>query len=858
MFPMIPGVRTVSLDASRFPQSVGRGRIDELTGRFNRLSIQHDSVNSPINYVTWLLETHFSQVKVAQDAGSVTILFGAKTENRPLPQPPCDFAKAFSFLQRYNVVLELPMDALKSDQRLVFFHFLKAIAPFVVELKCYETATSSGLKLTEKMQFEKLELLNLEGCLLNDAELNSLLCPVIKELEISRNTVLSAAGLLQFAARHPTLTSVHFKKCSFITASTLRSALIETHANLLLILHSAQRYLQQDVEDVALHRLRELTGQHVLATITENATILTPDPQAVKLHIPPSVRVHAHVVTTLSLANSACTDEELIALLQSENSLQKLVLDNTQITGEAFERLEPRFFVQAASFAACHKLTDKGIAAIAKTFPGLQFASFNSCRQVTESTLARFVSHLNNLTSLDVRNCERVGASVQEVAYKSHPFRKHVVVDCSQRQSEHGVQLIAHFAARSPTLRLVSCQDVASEDFHRLLSKCASKTLVKLSIEQFTINDATLLEPVKLYLPTLKKLKLIGPIGSSGIIQLLGMQSLTALSITSDETAVRANKEMPLIDNCLSLCCEQLEKLEKLSLHGFSDITNKGLQKLLDHSNRLRISIKNCPNITAATFPLFVHFKEEATPYQITIRKACQGDIYQVVETLDRQYDTLNTIIKESPTCNPEALEAYKTRISQLEKEKAIILHDIDCLKPKHTASSEKHHKAVVEFSAQYPHPPLLAELTTAEVARYQEASAGVQALSEIAALDSELLLSKRGKLDQLIHEIESLTLEYQQGQLAIQKAKQRISEIEEEKRTLDTKSMACIITAEHPDKIKPLIALLEASGRLHNPCIAKLLEQLKLIPGRQKRISCTLLFTPDEIEELSRLKLSL
>lgn len=372
---------------------------------------------------------------------------------------------------------------------------------------------------------------------------------------------------------------------------------------------------------------------------------------------------------------------------------------------------------------------------------------------------------------------------------------------------------------RLRSLRIVSCRNTTSDHFYRFFSKCAvykDLSLVSLAVHDFVISDAELLDSIKQSTPKIEVLRLQGPIGFPGCVQLMAFEHLKVLKLKSDEIAVRTAETALLIDDCLNMLSQSVKTLECIKLEGFSEITTKGCMPLANCKSVRRISLVDCPKITQEALQklscndalILAKFKVRTSPYRIIEREATKYDIQNTRETLNRQMGNFGTILVDAPTCNPEALSAFRSSIAEKE----------------------------------------------AQVKRLADNIAFLE--QNVANKNGELLIKKRGELQRLQLELKDLIEQYEQGNTIRQEVKTRVVRVVEESDKLLSKSMALSITSNSAKLLLPLVAKLERTGKAHEPCVSMIIERIKMNEGRIGRIELTFLFTTEELDMLAALGL--
>lgn len=364
------------------------------------------------------------------------------------------------------------------------------------------------------------------------------------------------------------------------------------------------------------------------------------------------------------------------------------------------------------------------------------------------------------------------------------------------------------------SLRIVSCRRASSLHLYRFFSKfavCPDFPLVSLAVYDFAISDAELLESIRQAGQNLQALILRGPIGFRGCVQLLAFEHLRVLELTSDEIAVKTAQEAPLIDGSLKMLSESAKNLTWIKLAGFTEITAKGCIPLAACKNVRCITLVDCPKITQQALHvlscndalILAKFIVRTSPYQILLREATKYDRQNTRETLYRQMGNFGTILVDAPTCNPEALSDFRTNIAK----------------------------------------------TEAQVSRLKDNILFLEV--NVADKNGELLTKKRAELQRLERELQDLIKQYDQGNSIRQEVRTRVVQVVEEADTLLTKSMVLAISSNSPKLLIPLIAKLEKTGKAHEPCVAKIIERIKVNEGRSGPIELTFLFTADEIDIL-------
>lgn len=567
-------------------------------------------------------------------------------------------------------------------------------------------------------------------------------------------------------------------------------------------------------------------------------------------------------VAFLSLGNTTISDADLLDIpFQEPNVLRHLVLDNTLVSSKGFVALKKLAQLELLSLAGCHKVSEETALLIAKHCPQLRHLSFHSSKGLTEKMVAILLEHCTKLRSLDARVCKNIPKPLKAVLYKPTPFHNVAVIDWSQESSEQTKQLVSRAAVKSSKLCLTNCEKVTDEMMLAFISKTAGTTPpTSLSIHDFAIQDAQLLEPLTLFLSKLQKLDLKGPLGYPGVIQLAKLKNIVALSLSNDQKRLMENFQLAITDDGLEYLSKGLIDLEQISLDGFTEITAKGLGFLLENCHRLRrLQVNNCPKISKEAFEALIHqetlafieCEHSAKPYHIELRNTTQEDREKRADEIDREMDTLGILVYESPTSSPEALQHMKSQETALKRKIQNLTDSIPTHETNLQEACTKLFQDMQEAAAQYV-PNMCRDCIT----RFSESALTIPISNQVVTQFRQLLEQTSSELEERKLDLIDLEGQHEQGEQFRTRIKGLLQGLVQERESLATKAFVMTVTSTDYRSIKPIESMLAEALNAQEPAFVKLREKIMQREGQSKKFSFTLLFTSDEINKFSALGL--
>lgn len=566
--------------------------------------------------------------------------------------------------------------------------------------------------------------------------------------------------------------------------------------------------------------------------------------------------------TFLSLVNTSIGDADLLDIpIQEPNTLRHLVLDNTLVSTKGLGILKKLPLLERLSLAGCHKVNEETALLIAKHCLKMRHLSFHSSKGLTEKMVAILLEHCAELCSIDARVCKNIPKPLKAVLHKSTPFHNQAVIDWSQECSELTNQLLARAAVKSSKLLLTNCEKMTDEMMLAFISKHSiTNPPVSLSIHDFMIQDAQLLEPLTLFHPKLQKLDLKGPLGYPGVIQLSKLKHLIALSLSNDQKRLMEIFQHAITDDGLDYLSRALTDLEQITLDGFSEITVKGIGFLLENCHRLRrLQINNCPKISKEALDAlirsetraFIECEHSAKPYHIELKNATQEDREKRAAEIDREIDTLGTLVYESPSSSPESLQHMRMQETALRRRIQTLNENIPIYEKNLQEACVKLFQDMQEATAQYV-PNMCREC----IARFSESALTIQISNKVVVQFKQLLEQTLSEVEERKLDLIDVEGQREQGEQFRTRIKGLLQGLVQEKESLDKKTFTLTVTSNDYKSIKPIENMLTQTPNAQESALVKLREKIMQREGRSNKFSFTLLFTAEEINTFSTLGL--
>nr|XP_040567099.1 F-box/LRR-repeat protein 7-like [Lepeophtheirus salmonis] len=249
----------------------------------------------------------------------------------------------------------------------------------------------------------------------------------------------------------------------------------------------------------------------------------------------------------------------------------------------------------------CRRLTDRGLAIVARRCPGLKELEIQYCINITNGGLMDLVSKCHLLDHLDVTGCQMISTiSVHQpppsprtlvTNFPPQPQRRQLniqyldISDCVSLE-DSGLKMIVESCPQLTYLFLRRCSNITDAGIKAVSSYCLC--LRELSISDcIRVTDFSLYELAKLG-PNLRYLSVAkcDRISDSGIKQLARLcYKLRYLNLRGCES---------ISDSALEVISRSCTRLRSLDV-GKCDITDGGLRLLAEHCPNLKkLSIKSC------------------------------------------------------------------------------------------------------------------------------------------------------------------------------------------------------------------------------------------------------------------------
>ena len=534
--------------------------------------------------------------------------------------------------------------------------------------------------------------------------------------------------------------------------------------------------------------------------------------------------------------------------------LCSLSLSRSQV--QNIETLTAQSTLEHVSLAWCENLNEEACYQTLTSCPHIRSIALSGCSWVSEKMVLDLFENCSDLTSVDTRECKQIAPFLQTVWLRDNPFQHHTVVDWNHKHTNQTVKMIAQRASVSTKLSFENCKIF---DDHVLPFFCKGNPTSSLTIRDFAIRDALLIEPIKV-LSHLQRLKLEGPVGFSGLMQLVEFQNLTSLSLTTDESKVQfGRQDITGIDDGLKCLSESLTRLEKLTLQGFSEVTLAGLSAIVKYCKRLRkMRIRDCQKVSKEALEKLcvdsgIDLEYSTSPYQIKVRPATVEDREKALLDIERELEKFNTFLISCPGINPESLAESKRAITEKQKQ----IRDIQLQESDLQEANAKLFKVHKEFHEAYPECPDVSKMDAAFLQIYYAKILSLQAASQVASNMTEILvkmkIEAKKELPGLISDLKIEGVGLEEALQRIFDTNLRIELREKEKKDLSKKTVALTIIASNYKHVKPIEDILQSSPECNQGSPFTLLERIKTSATLAK-YEFTILFTLEEINLLATL----